>query len=203
MPATARPADHEDRPTEDRIVVLGGATWADYQRLLEMRGDHSAPRIAYLEGVVEIMSPSRSHESIKSVIGRLVEVWCLERGIEFSSFGAWTLESKAHGRGVEPDECYVFGDPRGAVRPHLAIEVVWTSGGLDKLDIYRKLDVAEVWFWRRGVLTIHGLRGEAYQQVVASEVLPGIDLVALCGFLDRPTTSAAIREYRASLQSGR
>ena len=66
-------AEHDDRPSEDKIVVLHNATWADYQRHLEMRGDHSAPRIAYLEGELEIMSPSRSHEAIKSLIGRLVE----------------------------------------------------------------------------------------------------------------------------------
>lgn len=51
--------DHDDTPVEDKIIILRGATWADYQRLLEMRGDRSAPRIAYLEGELEIMSPSR------------------------------------------------------------------------------------------------------------------------------------------------
>lgn len=29
-------------------------------------------------------------------------------------------------------------------RPHLAIEVIWTSGGVGKLDLYRRLGVAEV-----------------------------------------------------------
>lgn len=33
------------------------------------------------------MSPSRDHESIKSIIGCLVEVYCLERNIEFPSSG--------------------------------------------------------------------------------------------------------------------
>ena len=37
-----RLTDHDDRPVEDKIVVLHDATWADYQRLLEMRGDRSA-----------------------------------------------------------------------------------------------------------------------------------------------------------------
>jgi len=45
--------EHDDTPAEDKIVVLYDATWADYQRLLELRGDHSAPRIAYLEGALE------------------------------------------------------------------------------------------------------------------------------------------------------
>lgn len=199
----ARFADHDETPTDDKIIVLRGATWADYQRLLEMRGDHSAPRIAYLEGELEIMSPSRPHESIKSVLGCLVETWCLERGIEFSAYGSWTLEDKAVERGVEADECYVFGQVAEPERPDLAIEVVWTSGGLNKLEIYRKLGVKEVWFWRRGKLTVHVLRGDQYVHVPVSEVLPGMDLDELVTYVDRPTTSQAIRDYRAALQTRR
>jgi Uma2 family endonuclease len=195
--------EHDDTPVEDKIVVLYGATWADYQRLLEMKGEKSVPRIAYLEGAIEIMTPSRPHESLKSRIGRLVEAYCLENDIEFSPYGSWTLEKKEAERGVEPDECYVFGTETEPERPHLAIEVVWTSGGLKKLDIYRKLGVREVWYWRRGRLTVHVLRGEIYEEIAASEVLEGIDLVELTRYLDRPTASQAIRDYRKALQQRR
>jgi Uma2 family endonuclease len=193
----------DERSVEDHIVVLHHATWADYQRLLEMRGDHSAPRISYLEGDLEIMAPSRPHESIKSRVGHLVEVWCLERGIEFNAYGSWTLERKDDQRGAEPDECYVFGGNEGAAQPDLAIEVVWTSGGVNKLDIYGKLGVREVWVWRRGTLTAYLLRGDTYHEAASSDVLRGIDLVELASFLDRPTDSQAIREYRARLQERR
>ena len=101
--------DHDDTPVEDKIVVLRGLRWSDYQRMLEVRGDAAVPRLAYMDGELEITTPSRPHESIKSRIGRLVEVWCLEKGIEFSPYGPWTLEKKAAERGLEPDECYVFG----------------------------------------------------------------------------------------------
>ena len=81
MTAAAR-FDRDDRPHEDHFVRLHGVGWADYERIVALRGDRSAPRINYFEGELEIMSPSRSHESIKSRIGCLVEVWCLERGID-------------------------------------------------------------------------------------------------------------------------
>jgi len=191
--------NHDDTPVEDKIVVLRGLSWSDYQRQLEVRGDRSVPRFAYLEGQLEIMTPSKPHESLKSRIGRLVEVWCLEKGIEFSAYGSWTLEKKEAERGVEPDECYVFGIEPEALRPHLAIEVVWTSGGVRKLDIYQKLGVQEVWFWRNGRITIHLLSGDQYLEAAASSALPGIDLIELCRYLDRATTSQAIREYRAAL----
>ena len=192
---------HDEARHHDHVVLLRNAAWSDYQRVLELRGDRSVPRLAYLEGVLQLMSPSRDHEAIKSLIGCLVEVWCLENDREFGVFGSWTLESKQDERGVEPDECYIFGDPRGVERPHLAIEVIWTSGGIDKREIYRKLGVAELWFWRRGRIIVYVLRGETYEESPHSEVLPGIDLVELTGFLDRPTASRAIREYRAALQA--
>ncbi|MBI4616255.1 MAG: Uma2 family endonuclease [Planctomycetes bacterium] len=202
--ATATPAVEKPRSLglEDHIVVFEGVTWADYQRLLEIRGDKSAPRISYLEGRVEIMCPSRYHENYKSLVGRLVETWCLERGIEFTTLGAWTLEEKELDRGVEPDECYVFGEKPQAKRPDLAIEVIWTHGGLNKLEIYRKLGVREVWIWKDGELTPHVLRGEQYAPARKSKVLPDIDLAELASFLDRPTTSRAIRDYRAALRRG-
>ena len=192
----------DDRPVEDKIVVLHGASWADYQRLLELRGDHSTPRITFLEGEIEVKSPSKTHESIKSKIGRLVEVWCQEKNLPFEPCGAWTLESKATLRGAEPDECYVFGDLELAQRPDLAIEVMWTSGGVDKLEVYRQLQVREVWFWRRNRLTVHVLEGERYVERSRSEALTGIDLDALNGLLALPTHQA-IREFRALIQQSR
>ncbi len=191
--------DHDDTPVEDKIVVLRGLRWSDYQRMLEARGDAAVPRLAYLDGELEIMTPSRPHESIKSRIGTLVEVWCLEKGIEFSPYGSWTLEKKTAERGLEPDECYVFGQVAEPERPDLAIEVVWTAGGLKKLDIYASLGVSEVWFWRRGRITVHLLNDSAYTEAPSSRLLPGIDLAQLASFLDRPTASQGIREYRAEL----
>lgn len=201
MTSTLDVARRRVKGVEDGIVVLDGVSWADYQRLLEIRGDRSVPRITYLEGSVEIMSPSRFHENIKSVIGCLVEVWCLEKGIVFTTLGAWTIEDKSVSRGAEADECYVFGPAAERTRPDLAIEVVWTSGGISKLEVYRKLDVREVWIWEDERLTPYVLRGDRFVEASASEALPGLDLNLLVSFLDRPTTSQAILDYRAALRS--
>ncbi len=191
-------------PIDDRnddIVVLRGASWADYERIMQIRGEGSVPRIAYLDGLLEIMSPSPEHEALGSVIGCLVEAYCLEKDIEFRTVGSWTIKRKRLKRGVEPDECWVFGPARpNAPRPDLAIEVVWTSGGLDKLEIYRKLGVREVWYWQKGRITPYVLVRERYEPREASEVLAGIDLAVLASFLDAPTTSAAIRGYRQTLR---
>ena len=111
-----------------------------------------------------------------------------------------TLKNKREERGVEADECYFFGsEPRAKRRPDLAIEVIWTSGGIDKLDVYRKLGVREVWYWEKGRIQVYVRRGVSYEPVNASEALPHIDLDQLVSFLDRPTASQAIRDYRAAL----
>jgi len=195
--------NHDDAPVGDQIVVLRGLRWSDYQRLLELRGDAKTPRFAYLEGELELLTPAPAHLALASRIGHLLATWCLEKGVDFSAFGSWTLEDKASLRGVEPDECYVFGSEPDARHPHLSIEVVWTTGGLRRLDIYQKLGVPEVWLWRRGRLFVYVLSGAQYQEAQASNVLPGIDLSELCSYLDRASTSHATREYRAALSATR
>lgn len=135
------------------------------------------------------------------MLGCLIEAWCFERGVEITPYGSWTLEDKAADRGAEPDECYVVGDVDEPERPDLAIEVVWTSGRIDKLEIYRKLRVREVWYWRGGQLDRFALRGERYEPIASSEVLAGIDHLQLLGFVDVRPMTTAVREYRRALQS--
>jgi Uma2 family endonuclease len=198
MSSLARRIDHDETPVDDQIVRLHGATWADYERILEVRGDHSAPRVCFDRGDLQIMCPSRSHEFIKSVLAGLVEAYAIDRDIEISALGAWTLKDQDLARGVEPDECYVVGDQR-AERPHLAIEVVWTSGGLDKLALYRALGVGEVWVWRRGVLEAHVLTEEGYRPSPRSALFPGLDLALLARLVDSESLTQAVRAFRKAL----
>ena len=200
--ANETPIPDPDAPAaEDHVVHLRGR-WSDYVRLLRMRGERSRPRISYLDGVIEIMSPSIYHEGIKVLVARLIEVWCLERDVEFSGYGSWTIKKEEEEAGAEPDECYVIGDyVKSPKRPDLAIEVVWTGGGIGKLEIYRRLRVREVWFWERGRITPHTLRGRKYVPIPQSELLEGIDLKQLASFVSRQdrSTSSVIRAYRAAL----
>lgn len=182
----------------DQRVILRGLGWDEYEAMLAMRGEKSAVRIAYLEGALELMSPSRDHEILKKKLARIVEAYAEELGIELEGIGSWTLKRREVERGAEPDECYSIGPP-GEV-PDLAIEVIWTSGGLDKLDIYRRLGVREVWVWQRGEIAVFGLRGERYERIAASESLPRVDLDLVRSLLDAPSQSAAIRELRARLR---
>jgi Uma2 family endonuclease len=196
--ATQRRFHVDDTPREDHFVYLDGVSWEDYEHLLALRGDRSAPRFTYLKGTLEIMSPSKDHEAIKSFIGRLVEAWCFDRGIELTPYGSWTLKERREDRGAEPDECYVFGtEPRD--RPHLAIEVEWTSGRMDKLEVYKRLGVDEIWYWRKGAIHVHVRSGDGYDEVPRSQLLSDLDLELVASMLDRPTLTQAVRDFRAAL----
>ena len=81
---------------------------------------------------------------------------------------------------------------------HSAPRIAYLEG---TLEIYRRLGVREVWRWRGGQISVHRLRGQRYTAVSQSLALPGIDLEVLVSFVDRPTTSQAVREYRVALNT--
>jgi Uma2 family endonuclease len=194
-----------DPSLTDHFVYLRDVPWDEYERLVAVRGDCAVPRITYLEGLVELMSPSRHHETDKKMLARLLEAWADETGVVLEGYGSWTLKSPQVQRGVEPDECYLVGrvasdDHHEHDRPDIAIEVVWTSGGIDKLEVYRKLGVREVWRYQRGTLRFFALQGEAYAAIERSEVLPALDVALILRCMSEPSQTAAVQALRAAMR---
>jgi len=183
----------------DGRVILYGVGWWQYESMLAIRGDASGVRIAYLEGALEIVSPSKAHERIKKTIARLVEAYADETGISFEGYGSMTMRNAPKERGAEPDECYLVGGGQG--EPNLVIGVVWTSGGLDKQRLYAGLGIAELWVWNDGKLDVYALRGEEYLAVPRSQLLPGLDLALLARFVDVPSQTVAVRAFRSALKA--
>ena len=69
MPA-AHPLEPLRPPNRlDQRVTLHGIGWHDYEALLAMRGESSATRVTYLEGELELLSPSFDHETRKKTLG--------------------------------------------------------------------------------------------------------------------------------------
>jgi Uma2 family endonuclease len=93
----------------------------------------------------------------------------------------------------------MIGSDQNEERPDLAIEVMWTSGGLSKLEICRRLAVPEVWVWRGGGIEVHVLAGENYEKRPASAALPGLAIDLVAELATMTPTSRAIRELRARL----
>ncbi|MDP2274639.1 MAG: Uma2 family endonuclease [Archangium sp.] len=193
-------ASHQPEDSDQRVFLRVG--WRGLKNLLASRGNTPVPRISYLDGVMELMSPGKTHESRSWLIGRLLEVWADEHEVLLEGLKSWTLKNEGKEAGAEPDECWVVGDRPTATKPDLALEVVQTRGGLDKLEIYRRLGVKEVWFWIDGEITVHVLRGRSYVRSAKSTLFKSLDLKQLTQFVRHPAPARARMLYRAALRRG-
>lgn len=185
-----------DDPEERHIVT--GVSWEQYEALLRRLGDRSGYRITYLEGVLEIMSPSRRHEVSKKNIGRLLEVYFEETRTRFWGLGSTTFRKQEKRGGKEPDECYCIGTEKEF--PDLAIEVAFTSGGIDTLEVYKRLGVKEVWFWQNNQFSVYSLQRNKYEQVSKSELLSKLDLALLAEYVNRSDPLEAMLEFRERIR---
>jgi Uma2 family endonuclease len=163
------------------VMLFAGLTWPEF-KAVEQLLDQPGYRLSFLEGLLEILKmPGEPHETVKKRIAALLELYLLAAGFDFTPTGSMTLENETEQVKREADESYKLAP--GRVRPDLAIEVVVTRGGIDKLKAYSRLRIPEVWFWQDGVLSVHHLRGEGdqlhYETLDHSEEIPGIDLALL------------------------
>ncbi|ETW93925.1 MAG: hypothetical protein ETSY1_37120 [Candidatus Entotheonella factor] len=181
-----------DDPEERRMI--SGVTWEQYEALLVDFEDRPGYRIAFLDGTLEIMSPSRRHEISSENIGALLEVYFEEMRIRFWRLGSTTFRRTERRGGAEADKSYNLGTEKEF--PDLVIEVIVTSGGVDKLEIYRRLGVTEVWFFQDDAFTLYCLRDDAYEQIAASELLPDLDLNLLIDYAAQSDPLDALIEYR-------
>jgi Uma2 family endonuclease len=184
----------------ERRFVLHNVSWTQYLSLRELLDEQRGLRVTYLRGRLELMSPSPRHERIKTLIARLLEIYALEQGLALNGDGSTTFRAEAVASGLEPDECYSIGPP-GDV-PQMALEVVLQRGGIDKLEVYRGLEVPEVWIWQRDRLVIYLLGPTGYQESARSALLPDLDVVRLAGFVTDEhlaDQTGAARAFRATL----
>ena len=99
------------------------------------------------------------------------------KNIRFYGRGSTTIGIKELGARKEPDESYCLSTRKSI--PDFVNEVIVTSGGIDILEIYRRVGVREVWFWEDGVISVYCLRTTGYELVSKSELLPELDLRSL------------------------
>lgn len=187
---------------KEEPLLFKGLTWREF-KAVEQLLDRPGYRLSFLNGVLEIRRmPGEPHETVKERIGALLELYLLAAGFDFTPTGSMTLESEAVGVKREADKSYKLAPSR--VRPDLAIEVVFTSGGINKLEVYKLLKIPEVWFWEDGVLEVYHLREEGngihYEKISSSEEVKGIDLDLLLRCVNMVNHVDAIKTFQQSLQ---
>jgi Uma2 family endonuclease len=102
------------------------------------------------------MSPLPEHDNFSRFLGRLVVILTEELGLTVKEGGSTTFRRRRYARGLEPDECFWIAseplirdkrrlDLRVDPVPDLAIEIDVTHSSLNRMNIYAKLRVPEVW----------------------------------------------------------
>ena len=182
----------------DEPILIDGMSWREF-KAVEQLLDRPGVRLSFLDGVLEIRRmPGEKHETIKERIGSLLDLYLLQVGIDYQPTGSMTLESPSGLVKREADKSYKLGANRE--RPDLAVEVVVTSGGINKLEAYKRLQISEVWFWENARLRLYSLSEDGYAEVDRSFVLPDLDIVLLARCINIENHLQAMREFRQAIQ---
>jgi Uma2 family endonuclease len=185
----------------DEPILIDGLTWREF-KAAEQLIDRPGVRLSFLDATLEIRRmPGEQHETVKERIGTLLDLYLLQIGLDYTPTGSMTLESEAGLVKREADKSYKLGANR--TRPDLAIEVVVTSGGINKLEAYKRLKISEVWFWEDGTLAIYHLstatQDVRYQQIATSEELPELDMALLLRCINMTNHVEAVKTFRQAI----
>lgn len=186
-------------PAPGETAVVGLSDWATYLRLDEAL-TKTGHRVRYFNGILEIMSISFPHESLSGHIGRLLEVYCDVRNMDYQTWGSTTQKQEGLAA-AEPDESYTFGLEKKD-KPELIIEVGLSIGGIDKLELWAALGATEAWIWQNDRL--HGFarsEGGPFQPITESRLLPGLKLPWIEAHARLQPSSQAVRAFREHLKT--
>jgi Uma2 family endonuclease len=140
-------------------MVLRNISWEAFERILNDIGE-THHRVTYQDGNLEFRTISFEHEHYGEWMGKLILFVAIEMRMALCSGGSTTLKLALERVGIEPDRCFwikhekqmrenkewkALEDPP----PDLATEIDTSSSWLDRLDIYAKLKVPEVWRFDR------------------------------------------------------
>lgn len=186
------------KPTDQSITLSG--TWEHFKSIQQGFENTPGAKLSYYKGTIQILIPGEDHEFFSRVIHYLVTTFLLKKEIQFKMTGAKTQEKEGEAS-AQADESYCIGSSKPI--PDLSIEVIFTSGGINKLAKYQALGVPEVWFWQDGSLTLHHLHDRGYEGIERSE-LPGleqldIELLKRCILIAETDFSQAVQTFQQNI----
>jgi Uma2 family endonuclease len=186
------------QPKKKEAQIFPNVSWESFELIEQSFEGIVGVKFAYLDGTLEIMTISPEHEDYQGNIRALVEAYMRILGIRFYMRGSPSLGSRDLGARSEPDESYNLETKKKF--PDLVIEVVITSGGVDKLAGYQRMGVTEAWFWEDGLLTLHHLRTNGYEKVNKSELLPDLPLDIFTRYITYYDQYDAVNEFIMAIQ---
>lgn len=181
---------------EQKLLLPRIYSWQEFE-VLENLLATGGFRITYLDGWIELMTVGEPHELIKKSLAILLEAYFIIQGIEFIPVGSATRRGEEKGTSFEPDESYYLGEKKA--NPDLAIEVILTSGSLEKLEKYRRFEIPEVWLWENNQLQVYAFISSEYHLFPRSQLLPDLDIDLLVSCVQMPSRLEAMRAFRNGL----
>ncbi|HEX4797631.1 MAG TPA: Uma2 family endonuclease [Humisphaera sp.] len=176
-------------------IVFEGVDWDFYEQVLA-RLDNRHVFATYDRGRLELMTTSWEHESYADLLASLVRTACRELAMPYKSGGSTTFRRRDLEAGIEPDRCfYIQNQPaiRGKRKlnlsidppPDLAIEVEISERLLDRVSIYERLGVPELWRndGKRSRVMVLG-RGGKYRTSQRSAVFPWLSFAEVDRLLE-------------------
>jgi Uma2 family endonuclease len=177
------------------FVVLHNVTWQTYQALLDDLGEHRSARLAYDRSTLEIKMLSKLHGPINRLLERAIVTLTEELGMNILSLGSTTFDSERLAQGVEPDSCFYIQNadrvnpednyPPQDFPPDLVVEVDITSSSRSRLNIYKTMQVPEIWRYNRQGLAILQLQQGEYVECDRSSIFKLISVEILENLLER------------------
>jgi Uma2 family endonuclease len=199
------------------MVTISGITWEQFEAILEELGEKRSSRIAYSNGILEIMSPLPAHERANRIIGYLVTALLDAQERDWEDFGSTTFRRKEKKAGLEPDTCFYIENAQ-QVRacmermdlttyppPDLAIEADVTSKTI--LEAYESMGIPEVWIYDKGKLNINLLQEGKYVESTTSPTFPDLPIPELIPKLVKQAlqdgSSQVLRNLRRQITQGK
>jgi Uma2 family endonuclease len=190
-----------DQPIPDQRIIQSGRTWQQFKLIQEGFANSPGIKLFYYKGTIEILMPGREHEMFSAVIALLLGIFLVEKDIEFEPTGSMDQQKEGEAF-IQADQSYCIGASKPI--PDLSIEVIVTSGGINKLARYKALGVPEVWFWEDGIFSVYHLRAEGYQRIARSEIPELIDLdfnlLTRCVLMAQTSRLEAAKAFRKGIQ---
>lgn len=202
-------ATQTQAPAENRFL-LRDVDWETYEKLRAIPANWRL-RMTYDRGELEFMSPSKMHERIKKLNGRMIEAFTEELNISIQSTSLTTWKNPVLEKALEADESYYIQneaivrglgefDPEVDPPPDLAIEIEITSSALPRMKVYAAFGVGDVWRHDGDRLSVHVLNEDGqYEESAQSVNLPLLPPAQVDRFLREyqdADETACVRAFR-------
>jgi Uma2 family endonuclease len=195
-----------------RLSLIDYPTYVAFSDLLGERH----VRVTYADGELEFMAVSQQHEYGKTTLAGFVETLVVALDIDMAPGGSMTVRRADLERGLEPDECYWIAneplmrhcqqaDLERDPPPDLMIEVEISRSSIDRMEIYSRLRVPEVWRYdgETVVFEILNKKGhyEARPRSKAFPFLRSVDLNRVLAAAPDQSTTKLLRHFRTWIRA--